>query len=46
MDTGPIIAQDVVFIYEGESLESVTEALQKVEHRLYPRVIKNEILRV
>jgi phosphoribosylglycinamide formyltransferase 1 len=41
MDTGPVIEQIEVPIAEGETAESLQEKIQKVEHRLYPRVIQS-----
>ncbi|MFD0871666.1 methionyl-tRNA formyltransferase [Chlamydia abortus] len=40
MDTGPIIAQRALAIGEGESAESLTERIHKIEHELYPEVIQ------
>jgi len=40
MDTGPIIAQEKVAIQEEDSLETLMARIQDVEHRLYPKVIK------
>jgi phosphoribosylglycinamide formyltransferase-1 len=40
MDTGPIIAQDVVKILNDETPESLKEKVQALEMRLYPEVIK------
>ncbi len=39
VDTGPILAQEVVEIRPGESLASLEARIHQVEHRLYPRVI-------
>ncbi|MFK2826060.1 phosphoribosylglycinamide formyltransferase [Bacillus sp. B190/17] len=41
MDTGPIIDQESVRVAEDETRESLQEKIQKIEHTLYPRVIKN-----
>ncbi len=43
VDTGDIIACEVVEVEDGESLESVEEKVHKLEHSLYPRVLE-EIL--
>lgn len=40
MDTGEVIAQEVVGIIPGETRESLQAKIQKVEHRLYPTVVK------
>lgn len=40
IDTGPIIAQEEVSISPEDTLETLTRKIQKVEHRLYPKVIK------
>lgn len=39
-DEGPVISQEAVVIEEGESIESLTERVHEVEHRLYPEVIQ------
>jgi phosphoribosylglycinamide formyltransferase 1 len=39
VDTGPIILQDSIEVNPGESLESVTERVHELEHRLYPAAI-------
>ena len=40
MDTGPVIAQEVVEVLPGDPLESLEARIHEVEHRLYPKVIK------
>jgi phosphoribosylglycinamide formyltransferase 1 len=40
MDTGPIIAQRAIAIHEGESLAQLEARIHKVEHELYPAVLK------
>ncbi len=40
MDTGPIIAQQALYIYDGEPLESVERRIHDIEHTLYPQVIQ------
>ena len=40
VDTGPIIAQKCIEIREGESLEHLERRIHRVEHKLYPTVIK------
>ncbi|WP_150283746.1 phosphoribosylglycinamide formyltransferase [Rummeliibacillus sp. TYF-LIM-RU47] len=40
MDTGPVIAQESVRIYENDTEESLKKCIQIVEHRLYPSVLK------
>ncbi|WP_068614426.1 phosphoribosylglycinamide formyltransferase [Paenibacillus tuaregi] len=39
MDTGPIIAQRTVEIYEGESIQSVEDRIHTVEKEVYPQVV-------
>ncbi|MNI46476.1 Phosphoribosylglycinamide formyltransferase [compost metagenome] len=39
LDSGPIIAQRVIEIHEGESEEALTKRIQAVEHKLLPHVI-------
>lgn len=41
MDTGPIIAQEAVRIEETDTIETLTEKIQKVEHKLYPKTIEH-----
>ncbi|API91434.1 phosphoribosylglycinamide formyltransferase [Virgibacillus pantothenticus] len=43
IDTGPIIAQQVVDIYPSDTIDLLTKRIQKVEHQLYPSVIKQLI---
>ncbi|MCT8136633.1 phosphoribosylglycinamide formyltransferase [Anaerobacillus sp. CMMVII] len=40
MDTGPIIAQAPIFIESTDTIASVREKIQAVEHQLYPQVLK------
>lgn len=40
MDTGPIIAQEAVRITEDMTRETLQQAIQQVEHGLYPQVIE------
>ena len=40
MDTGPIISQAVVPVFEEDSLESLSARILAEEHRLYPEAIK------
>jgi phosphoribosylglycinamide formyltransferase 1 len=40
MDTGEIIAQEVLKISPGETRDSLQTKIQKVEHQLYPTVVK------
>lgn len=39
VDTGPVIAQEPIGIAPGESLESLTQRVHEVEHRLLPEVV-------
>lgn len=43
MDTGPIIAQEKVPVFPGDTETSLKARIQAVEHVLYPRVI-NEVV--
>lgn len=40
VDTGPIIAQRVVPVYDTDTQESLHERIQVEEHDLYPKVIR------
>ena len=40
MDTGPILAQRSVEISTGDTLETLAERIHKVEHELYPAVLR------
>jgi phosphoribosylglycinamide formyltransferase-1 len=40
VDHGPIILQGVVKIKQGMSLEELEEKIHKLEHKLYPQVIR------
>ncbi|OJG09701.1 phosphoribosylglycinamide formyltransferase [Enterococcus asini] len=39
LDTGPIIAQEVVAISPEDTLETLEAKIHQVEHQLYPRII-------
>jgi len=39
MDTGPIIAQRAVEVYDGDTEETLSSRIHLVEHELYPQVI-------
>ncbi|SEC53245.1 phosphoribosylglycinamide formyltransferase [Paenibacillus sp. GP183] len=39
LDSGPIIAQHAIDVWEGESEEALTNRIQAVEHQLLPTVI-------
>ncbi|EEG77413.1 phosphoribosylglycinamide formyltransferase [Dethiobacter alkaliphilus] len=40
MDTGPIILQEAVPVYDSDTEESLHERIHELEHRLYPRAIE------
>jgi phosphoribosylglycinamide formyltransferase-1 len=40
MDTGDIIEQKRIPIYNNDSLEDLEQRIHEVEHELYPRTIK------
>ncbi len=39
MDTGPIILQEAVPVYDNDTTETLHQRIHAVEHRLYPRAI-------
>ncbi len=39
LDDGPIVAQESVFIREGDTVDTLRERTQEVERRLYPKII-------
>ncbi len=40
MDTGPIIAQAVVPIYEADTVDTLSERILREEHRIYPEAVR------
>jgi len=40
MDTGPIILQQAVPIYDEDDVQSLSERILKVEHEIYPEAIR------
>lgn len=40
MDTGPIIAQEAVYVDEDDTIETLAEKIHQVEHKLYPSTLK------
>src|SRR5699024_5406169 len=40
MDTGPVIIQESVPVLQGDTKETLTERIQRVEHRLYVKAIQ------
>jgi phosphoribosylglycinamide formyltransferase-1 len=40
MDHGPIILQDAIKIAESDTIETLTEKIHKIEHRIYPKAIQ------
>ncbi|MGG1572606.1 phosphoribosylglycinamide formyltransferase [Fictibacillus sp. NRS-1165] len=40
MDTGPVIAQKAVMIRKEDTIESLQQRIQQVEHELFPRVLE------
>ncbi|MDI6784556.1 MAG: phosphoribosylglycinamide formyltransferase [bacterium] len=40
VDTGPIIAQEVVQIAEGETVATLAPQIHAIEHQLYPQVLQ------
>jgi phosphoribosylglycinamide formyltransferase-1 len=43
VDTGPVIAAERVPVLEGDTVESLRERVQSVEHELLPRVVRELI---
>jgi phosphoribosylglycinamide formyltransferase 1 len=43
VDTGPVIAAERVPVLEGDTVESLRERVQAVEHKLLPRVVRELI---
>lgn len=39
MDNGPIIMQEAIPIEESDTLETLTEKIHKVEHRIFPEAV-------
>ncbi|MEM7602494.1 MAG: phosphoribosylglycinamide formyltransferase, partial [Verrucomicrobiota bacterium] len=46
IDTGEILRQERVVIYPDDSVESLTERIHEVEHRIYPEVISERLVAV
>ena len=40
MDTGPIIAQAVVPLYEGDTVDTLSTRILHEEHRIYPEAVR------
>ncbi len=40
MDTGPIIAQAVVPVYEDDTVDSLSKRILQEEHRIYPEAVR------
>ncbi len=40
LDTGPVILQEAVPIYDDDTIETLHQRIHEVEHRLYPRAIQ------
>jgi len=40
LDTGPVILQDTVPVYESDTVETLHERIHSAEHRLYTRAIQ------
>lgn len=40
LDTGPIILQEAVDVYDNDTVESLHERIHEVEHRLYPLAVQ------
>lgn len=41
VDHGPIIAQEPVEVFEGDTVDSLHARIQRVEHVLYPRIVQS-----
>jgi len=40
MDTGPIIAQESLFIFGNDTAETLAERIHEIEHQLYPKTLQ------
>lgn len=40
LDTGPIILQEAVEVFDSDDVESLHQRIHQVEHRLYPKAIQ------
>ena len=40
LDSGPIVAQDVVAVRSTDTAETLAERILEVEHRIYPRAVR------
>ena len=40
MDTGPIIAQAVVPVYEDDTVDTLSARILHEEHRIYPEAVR------
>ncbi|HHV65267.1 MAG TPA: phosphoribosylglycinamide formyltransferase [Peptococcaceae bacterium] len=40
MDTGPIIMQEAVPVYEEDTVETLSQRILQVEHKIYPEAIR------
>jgi phosphoribosylglycinamide formyltransferase 1 len=40
IDTGPVIAAEKVTVYDGDTVDTLRERVQAVEHRLLPKVVR------
>lgn len=45
IDTGPVIAAEKVAVYEDDTVETLKERVQAVEHRLLPKVVRDLCVR-
>lgn len=43
VDTGPILAQEVVRVTQDQGIDGLEEAIHKAEHDLYPKVVRDFI---
>lgn len=43
LDSGPVIYQEHVPIYQDDTCETLEERIHECEHRIYPKVL-NEVL--
>jgi phosphoribosylglycinamide formyltransferase-1 len=44
LDSGPIVAQEAVRVLSSDTAESLAERILHVEHRLYPRAVRDLLL--
>ncbi|WP_228550299.1 phosphoribosylglycinamide formyltransferase [Salinibacillus xinjiangensis] len=46
MDTGPIIAQEPIYVHNKDTKETLQQKIHQIEHQLYPEVIQDLCLTI